>query len=212
MSLAFADIAFTPLVQAEQDQRGSGKTYRKFLSDDREGGDRLGPQEAEFVTQRDGFFQASVSETGWPYVQFRGGVPGFVHVIDNQTIAYADVLGNRQYISAGNLAHSPRVSLIFMDYPNQRRLKLWGEAEMIDAASDPALLGQLLSGDQKVERIVKIRISAVDWNCPRNIPRRFTLEELEPELSELRDRLTELETENAALKSTKKSPSERNSL
>ena len=202
MPLAFAEIAFTPLVQAEQQARGSAHAYGKFLSDDRQGGDRLGPDEAEFLTARDGFFQASVSETGWPYVQFRGGAPGFVNVLDDRTIAYADYRGNRQYISAGNLAHSDRVSLIAMDYPNQRRLKLWGEAELVDPEAEPELLGKLLAGKEKVERIIKIRVAAFDWNCPRHIPRRFTLEELEPDLAVLRDRLAELESENAALKRT----------
>ncbi|MBL4767513.1 MAG: pyridoxamine 5'-phosphate oxidase family protein, partial [Rhodobacteraceae bacterium] len=195
MALAFADIAFTPLVRAVQDKFGSAKTYGKFLSDDRWGGDRLGPDEAEFLAARDGFFQATVSETGWPYVQFRGGEPGFLYVIDDQTIAYADLRGNRQYISAGNLKHSNRVSLIAVDYPNQRRLKLWGEAESVDPASDPALLDAICSGTGVVERIVKIRISALDWNCPRHIPRRFTLEELEPELNALRQQLAELSAE-----------------
>jgi len=200
MPLAFAEIAFTPLVQAEQQARGSAHAYGKFLSDDRQGGDRLGPDEAEFLTARDGFFQASVSETGWPYVQFRGGAPGFVSVLDEHTIAYADYRGNRQYISAGNLAHSGRVSLIAVDYPNQRRLKLWGEVVMVDPDADPDLLARVHSGAQTVERIVTIRISAFDWNCPRHIPRRFTPEELEPELEVLRDRLRDLETENAALR------------
>lgn len=200
MALAFADIAFTPSVRAEQDRCGSAKTYGKFLSDERWGGDLLGPEEAAFLTARDGFFQASVSETGWPYVQFRGGMPGFVKILDEKTIAYADYRGNRQYISTGNLTHSSRVSIIAMDYPNQRRLKLWGEVAFIDPEDDPALLAQLHSGKETIERIVKIRISAFDWNCPRHIPRRFTLEELEPELSVLRDRLAELVAENADLK------------
>ncbi|WIY26107.1 pyridoxamine 5'-phosphate oxidase family protein [Parasedimentitalea psychrophila] len=200
MALAFADIAFTPSVRAEQDRRGSAKTYGKFLSDERWGGDRIGPEEAAFLTDRDGFFQASTSETGWPYVQFRGGTPGFVKILDDKTIAYADYRGNRQYISTGNLAHSNRISIIAMDYPNQRRLKLWGEVEFIDPEEDPDLLAQLHSGKEIVERIVKITVSAFDWNCPRHIPRRFTLEELEPELSTLRDRLAELEAENAQLK------------
>lgn len=200
MALAFADIAFTPSVREEQDRRGSAKTYGKFLSDERWGGDKLGPEEAAFLTERDGFFQASTSETGWPYVQFRGGTPGFVKTLDDKTIAYADLRGNRQYISTGNLTHSNRVSIIAMDYPNQRRLKLWGEVEFIDPEADPNLLAQLHSGKETVERIVKITVSAFDWNCPRHIPRRFTLEELEPELSVLRDRLAELEAENAELK------------
>ncbi|MBV1902505.1 MAG: pyridoxamine 5'-phosphate oxidase family protein [Marinosulfonomonas sp.] len=200
MSLAFADIAFTPQVQAEQDRLGSAKTYRKFLSDERQGGDRLGPSEAEFLTNRDGFFQATMSENGWPYVQFRGGSPGFIKVLNDKTIAYADYRGNRQYISAGNLAHSPRVSLIAVDYPNQRRLKLWGEARLIDPESDPELVAKLLIGTEKMERIVKIYIAALDWNCPRNIPRRFTLEELEPDLAALRNRIADLKAENAVLK------------
>jgi len=200
MALAFADIAFTPSVRAEQDRRGSAKTYGKFLSDERWGGDRIGPEEAAFLTGRDGFFQASTSETGWPYVQFRGGMPGFVKILDEKTIVYADYRGNRQYISTGNLAHSNRISIIAMDYPNQRRLKLWGEVEFIEPKEDPDLLAQLHNGKEIVERIVKITVSAFDWNCPRHIPRRFTLEELEPEFSTLRDRLGELEAENAQLK------------
>lgn len=200
MPLAFADIAFTPSVQAEQAKFGSSKTYEKFLSDDRWGGDRLGPEEAGFLSERDGFFQASVSETGWPYVQFRGGTPGFIKTLDANTIAYADLRGNRQYISAGNLKHSGRISLIAMDYPNQRRLKLWGDAELIDPETDPDLTAVLGTGNGVVDQIVKISITAIDWNCPRHIPRRFTLEELEPELSALRSQIAELTTENAVLR------------
>lgn len=200
MSLAFADIAFTPAVRAEQERKGSAHVYAKFLSDDRQGGDQLGSDEAEFLTARDDFFQASVSESGWPYVQFRGGTPGFVHVLDAKTIAYADYRGNRQYISAGNLTKSPRVSLIAVDYPNRRRLKVWGEAELIDPDSDPDLLARISDGSKKIERIVKIRISAFDWNCPQHIPQRYTLEELEPELAVLRDKIEELTAENTALK------------
>lgn len=200
MPLAFADIAFTPSVQAEQAKFGSSKTYEKFLSDDRWGGDRLGPEEAGFLSERDGFFQASVSETGWPYVQFRGGTPGFIKTLDANTIAYADLRGNRQYISAGNLKHSGRISLIAMDYPNQRRLKLWGDAELIDPETEPDLTAVLGTGNGVVDQIVKISITAIDWNCPRHIPRRFTLEELEPELSALRSQIAALTTENAVLR------------
>lgn len=202
MPLAFADIAFTPSVQAEQAKFGSSKTYQKFLSDDRSGGDQIGPQEAAFLSERDGFFQASVSETGWPYVQFRGGKPGFLKTLDAKTIAYADLRGNRQYISAGNLKHSGRISVIAMDYPNQQRLKLWGMVEFVDPASAPDLAAALHSGTDVVERIVKITISAIDWNCPRHIPRRFTLQELEPELNALRTHIAELTAENAALKNS----------
>jgi len=200
MPLAFADIAFTPSVQAKQAQFGSSNTYDKFLSPDRWGGDRIGPDEAAFLSKRDGFFQASVSETGWPYVQFRGGPPGFLKTLDAHTIAYADLRGNRQYISAGNLKHSNRVSIIAVDYPNQRRLKLWGEVEFIEPASNPDLARALHSGKEAVDHIVKITISAIDWNCPRHIPRRFTFEELEPAMSDLHAQIEELTIENAALK------------
>ena len=202
MPLAFADIAFTPSVQAEQAKFGSVNTYAQFLSDDRWGGDQIGPNEAEFLAERDGFFQASVSETGWPYVQFRGGTPGFLRTLDANTITYADLRGNRQYISVGNLKHSSRISLIAMDYPNQRRLKVWGEVEFVDPASDPELAAKLHTGNEVVDQIVKINVSAIDWNCPRHIPRRFTLEELEPELSALRNQITKLTNENAVLKSS----------
>lgn len=200
MPLAFADIAFTPSVQAEQEKFGSAHGYRKFLSDERWGGDQLSSEASEFLSQRDGFFQASVSETGWPYVQFRGGEPGFIKTLDANTIAYADLRGNRQYISAGNLKHSSLISLIAMDYPNQRRLKLWGEAELIDPTSEPELTAALDTGKEVIDRIVKIRVSAIDWNCPRHIPQRFTVEELEPELNALRAQLADLFAENAALK------------
>lgn len=200
MPLAFADIAFTPTVRAEQAKFGSSHVYDKFLSDDRSGGEHLGPEEAAFLSERDGFFQASVSEIGWPYVQFRGGKLGFLKTLDTNTIAYADLRGNRQYISAGNLRHSGRISLIAMDYPNQRRLKLWGEAQLIDPASEPDLAAVLHTSKEPIDQIVKITVSAIDWNCPRHIPRRFTLEEMEPALSTLRAQIADLTAENAALK------------
>lgn len=204
MPLAFADIAFTPSVLSEQAKFGSAHVYKKFLSEERSGGECLGPEEATFLAARDGFFQASVSETGWPYVQFRGGAPGFLKTLDANTIAYADLRGNRQYISAGNLKHSNRISLIALDYPNQRRLKVWGEAHLTDPAADPDLAQRLHSGKSAVDQIVKITVLAVDWNCPRHIPRRYTLEELEPELSSLHAQIATLTAENAALKNTTK--------
>ena len=203
MARAFADIAFTPSVRMIQKQFGSADGYAKFLGPDAQSGNRIGPREAEFIAHVDGFFQASISETGWPYVQFRGGGSGFVKVLDDQTIAYADYRGNRQYISAGNLSQSARISLIAVDYPTQRRLKLWGEAELVDPDTNPELLARIYDGKETVERIVKIRISALDWNCPRHIPRRFTLDELEPQLAVMRERLAELETENTALKNNR---------
>ena len=123
MSRAFADIAFTPAVISMQTEFGSAENYADFLATETDAANLIGPAEAEFIQRMDGFFQATVSETGWPYVQFRGGRPGFLQVLDQSTIAYADFRGNRQYLSAGNLSADDRVSLILVDYPNRRRLK-----------------------------------------------------------------------------------------
>ncbi|MBK0327918.1 pyridoxamine 5'-phosphate oxidase family protein [Rhodobacteraceae bacterium F11138] len=194
MARAFAEIAFTPAVRKQQGHNGS-RHYADLLSDDRHGGDRLGDAERFFVEDRDGFYQATVSETGWPYVQFRGGARGFLRVIDERTIAYADLRGNRQYISVGNLDGNDRVCLILMDYPNARRLKIWGravtfESDVIDADG----------ADGQAERIVVIHIEAFDWNCPRHIPRRYTAEEAETEMAVLRQKNAALQAEATELR------------
>lgn len=179
MPRAFAEIAFTPAVRAVQAREGSAGAYAKFLAPEAERGDRLGAGEATFIAARDGFYQATVSETGWPYVQFRGGPAGFVKVLDERTIAYADFRGNRQYLSAGNLSKDDRISLILMDYPNRRRLKLWGRARLVDIKEDPILVARLHDAAYRArpERAVVITVEAFDWNCPQHIPRRFTIEE-----------------------------------
>ena len=202
MARAFAEIAFTPAVRALQQQEGSNAAYDPFLEPGVEARDRLGEAEATFISLRDGFYQASVSETGWPYVQFRGGPRGFLKVLDERTVAYADFRGNRQYLSVGNLAGNDRVSLILTDYPNRGRLKLWGHARVIQKADDPALIGNLADPGYRAlpERAVVITIEAFDWNCPSHIPRRFTLEELEPHLAPLRAEIERLALENARLK------------
>jgi predicted pyridoxine 5'-phosphate oxidase superfamily flavin-nucleotide-binding protein len=181
MPRAFADIAFTPAVRSIQEKRGSAESYAKFLRPEVSGGDRLTQRETEFIAERDGFYQATVSETGWPYVQFRGGPRGFLKVLSDTQIGYADFRGNRQYLSVGNLNVEDRVSLILMDYPNRRRLKIWGHVTMVDTEDQPALIAELHNEDYKAvpERAVIIKISAFDWNCPQHIPQRFTLDEME---------------------------------
>ncbi len=202
MPRAFAEIAFTPAVLAEQQRQGSAASYARFLDPGEAAGAALGPAEAAFVAARDGFYQATVSETGWPYVQFRGGPRGFLKVLDDRTLAYADFRGNRQYLSVGNLKGDGRVALILVDYPNRRRLKVWGHAKIVDIADDPALVARLHDPAYKArpERAVVISVAALDWNCPQHLPERYTLEELEPALSQLREEMLRLREENARLK------------
>ena len=201
MARAFAEIAFTPAVRAVQERLGSAAAYDKFLAPMAERGDRLGPEEAAFIAARDGFYQATVSSTGWPYVQFRGGPAGFLKALDERTIAYADFRGNRQYLSSGNLAGDDRISLILMDYANRRRLKIWGRAKLVDITADAVLVARLHDPSYRAwpERAVVITVEAFDWNCPQHIPQRLTLEELEPYLALLRDQITGLKAENRSL-------------
>ncbi|MEX6634529.1 pyridoxamine 5'-phosphate oxidase family protein [Hyphococcus lacteus] len=181
MARAFAEIAFTPSVRTIQEKNGSATAYAKVLAPDIEGGNLLTDRETSFIQQRDGFYQATVSETGWPYVQFRGGPRGFLKVLDPSTIAYADFRGNRQYLSVGNLSVEKRISLILMDYPNRRRLKVWGRATIIEISDNPAIIKQLHDSSYaaRPERAISIAVEAFDWNCPAHIPQRYTLDEIE---------------------------------
>ncbi len=179
MALAFARIAFTPNVQAAQERMGSRDAYRSAELGTPEAVE-LGPHEIEFIGARDSFYQGTVGENGWPYVQHRGGPPGFLKVLGPRTIGYADFSGNRQYISVGNLDGDDRVSLFLMDYPEQRRLKIWGRAHLIDEDAEPELLARLESPDYRarVERGVIVTVEAFDWNCPKYITPRFTEREV----------------------------------
>jgi len=194
MSAHFAQIAFTPAVKQLQEIDGSRSSYAR-----REAGgdapDALGVDEAQFIAERDSFHMATVSATGWPYLQHRGGPKGFLKVLDAHTLAFADFQGNRQHVSEGNLAGDDRVALILMDYANRRRLKLLGHARVVDAASEPALAALLTEAGYRatVERVMVIRVEAFDWNCPQHITPRFSEEELEPVIEPLRARIRELE-------------------
>lgn len=179
MALAFAKIAFTPRVQAAQTRMGSRDAYRTAELGAAEVVE-LSPYEIEFIGARDSFYQGTVGENGWPYVQHRGGPTGFLKVLGPHTIGYADFSGNRQYISVGNLDGDDRVSLFLMDYPRQRRLKIWGRARLVDEDAEPALVARLESPDYRarVERGVIITVEAFDWNCPKYITPRFTEREV----------------------------------
>ena len=193
MGHKFAELAFTPKVKVAQEQNGSRRAYSRMeAAEDHH--DVLGPNEAGFIAARDSFYVATVSETGWPYIQHRGGPAGFVRVLDEKTIGLADFRGNRQYVSVGNLQTEDRVSLFLMDYPNRARLKILGRARIVDA-NDKETLQRLSMPEYKaqVERGILISIEAFDWNCPQHITPRFTLAEIEEGTAPLRQRIAELE-------------------
>ena len=196
----FAEIAFTDSVKKTQEHYGSRRANERLQNLDRL--DELTNNEALFISQRDGFYLATVSENGHPYVQFRGGAKGFLKVLDEKTLGYADFRGNLQYISVGNLSKNNKAALFLMDYPNQTRLKIFAEIEIRDAADDPAMIERLTMPDYKakVERAMILHVTAYDWNCPQHITPRFTLEEIELGTKPLRDRIAELEAEVARLK------------
>jgi ferredoxin-NADP reductase/predicted pyridoxine 5'-phosphate oxidase superfamily flavin-nucleotide-binding protein len=183
MGRAYSDIAFTSAVRAMQTRMGTRAAYAALdRANDRR--DALTADEVEFIHERDAFYQATVSESGWPYVQHRGGPAGFLKVLDTKTIGYADFRGNVQYISVGNLLGNDRISILLMDYANQRRLKILGRVRLVDAKADPALITRLQmpgepTGKARVERAVIISVEAYDWNCPQHITPRFTRAEIE---------------------------------
>jgi predicted pyridoxine 5'-phosphate oxidase superfamily flavin-nucleotide-binding protein len=192
MGYDFLDIASTPAVRAAQQANGSGEFWENF-SGDRPSG-RFTAAEASFIAERDSLYMATVSENGWPYVQHRGGPPGFIRVLDDRTLGVADFRGNRQYISAGNLAANDRVALILMDYPHRRRLKIHAHTEIRDLAADPELAAKLTDPGYraKVERGLILRLEAFDWNCPQHITPRFSEAEHAPALKPIRERLEAL--------------------
>ena len=193
MGHQFAAIAFTPAVRTLQSQMGSregyaamdvGENYNYLLSEG----------EAAFIGARDSFYMASVGETGWPYVQHRGGPAGFMKVLDERTIGFADYSGNRQYVSTGNFANDNRVSLFFMDYPNKRRLKMLGRVRVI-GDEEPELLARLEDDHYRarIERGFVIEIEAFDWNCPQHITPRFSQAQVQALVQPLHDQITQLQ-------------------
>ncbi|OAI17548.1 pyridoxamine 5'-phosphate oxidase family protein [Methylomonas koyamae] len=187
MARAFAKISFTPDVQAVQAEMGSRTAYRAAELGDIETV-ALSEFEQAFIAERDSFYQATVSQSGWPYVQHRGGPAGFLKVLDEQTIGYADFSGNRQYLSVGNLRGDDRISLLLMDYPGRQRLKIWGRARVVNERSEPELLAKLELPDFRapVERGIVIRVEAFDWNCPKYITSRYSQHEVEALLAQSR--------------------------
>lgn len=196
MGNKFAELAFTDTVKQLQEAEGSRRSYARM----EEGEDKNGvltDRESAFIGMRDSFYMATVSETGWPYVQHRGGPSGFVRILDEKTLGFPDFSGNRQFVSIGNLKTDDRVSLFFMDYPNRARLKLLGRVRM---SQEPDVLAQLSlpAYDAKIERAFLIDVAAFDWNCPQHITPRFTADDVETVVAPLQERISALESDLAA--------------
>lgn len=199
MTHRFADIAFTPRVRQQQARLGVAQRNARLQE---LGGpnDRLGAMESRFISQRDSFYMASVSESGWPYVQHRGGPAGFLKVLDEKTIGFADYQGNAQYVSVGNLQHDDRVAIILMDYVAKQRLKLLGRVKLAEQADDPGRVQLLENRDYRAttERAFVVTIEAFDWNCPQHITPRFTQADVDAVVEPMQWRIDELKESLAA--------------
>jgi uncharacterized protein len=200
MAYGFLDIAATASVKEAQRENGSADYWAGFHGE--RTFDRFTEAEAAFIAARNSFYMATVSESGRPYVQHRGGPPGFIRMLDDKTLAVADYRGNRQYITIGNVAAGGRASLILMDYANRRRLKIFAHVEVKNLADNPELAAAVATpGYQaKPERVLLFHLDAFDWNCPQHITPRFTEAEIDAALAPMRARLAQLEAENKSLR------------
>lgn len=192
MANHYANIAFSAPAAERQRRAGSYAAYRARMAPDDDTPHRLEDRETEFIAAADSFFLATVTPDGWPYIQHRGGPAGFVHILDPHTIALADLPGNKQYVTLGNIDENPRAALFFVDYPTRRRLKLYGRVRAIEADADPDLAERLLDtalGPIRgpAERSILITVEGHDWNCSRHITPRFDIDQLDRLLLEQRD-------------------------
>jgi predicted pyridoxine 5'-phosphate oxidase superfamily flavin-nucleotide-binding protein len=201
MAKTFGSLVFTPVVKSLQERYGSRRQYAR-LEQANDAPARLGPDEIEFIGERDTFYMSSVGATGWPYVQHRGGPKGFLKVIDERTIAFADFGGNKQYVSTGNLMTDDRVALILVDYPRQLRLKILGHAQIFEGEQAKEWIDKVRDSGYKaaVERVFVIRVEAFDWNCQQHIIPRFTEEEIGEALAPMEKQVQGLEDENKKLR------------
>jgi predicted pyridoxine 5'-phosphate oxidase superfamily flavin-nucleotide-binding protein len=193
MAGRYLETYFTPKVLAAQ-QHYFGRAQN---SPTQPGHDPLGDEESAFIAARDSFYLATVSESGWPYVQHRGGAPGFLRVVSSTQLAFADYKGNRQLLSTGNLATNDRVALFLMDYPRRERLKILGHARVEDARTHPELITQFAgpAAENLIERVFLIDVVSFDWNCPKYITPRYTAAEVEEVIAPLEARIAELEAQ-----------------
>ena len=200
MAENYQSIAFTGSVQQSQERQGVREQYARFAARAPRS-DRLGDAERAFLAERDTVFIASVGETGWPYVQHRGGPKGFLKVLDDRTLAFADFRGNRQYVSVGNLSADDRVALILIDFAHQARLKIYARARAVERDEDPELIERLADPDYdaRIERAFVLTVEAYDWNCPQHIVPRFTEAEVLEIVRPFQERVESLERQLANL-------------
>lgn len=200
MAYGFLDTLSTPSIKAAQAANGAGEFWADFSG--HRAFDHFTDNEIEFIAHRDSFYMATVAENGWPYVQHRGGPAGFLRVLDDKTLAFADFRGNRQYITVGNLGADDRVSLILVDYPGRQRLKILAYVELKDLKDDPDLAARLAMPGYKakVERAMVLHLQTFDWNCPQHITPRFTEAEIAEAVEPMHARVAELEKENKLLR------------
>jgi uncharacterized protein len=201
MPQSFGSLVFTSVVKALQEKYGSRRQYARLEEFQSRAG-KLGPQESEYISERDTFYMASLGSTGWPYVQHRGGSKGFLKVIDETTIAFADFRGNKQYISTGNLMTDNRVAIILVDYPRQLRLKILGRVEIFEGTQGNQWIDKVRDPNYKavIERVFVIHVEAFDWNCQQHIIPRFTQDEIRDALEPIEKRMHDLEQENEKLR------------
>ncbi|BAY39699.1 pyridoxamine 5'-phosphate oxidase-related FMN-binding protein [Nostoc sp. NIES-2111] len=192
MARKFGEIAFTPEVQTAQEERGSQETYERYIANG-PANDTVTPKIAEFIAQLEGFYLGTVSSNGYPYIQFRGGPPGFLKVLDEKTLGFADFSGNVQYITVGNLSGNDKAFLFLMDYRHRRRIKIWGRAEDIEGESSLLQQVQVPDYPAQVERAIIFHVEATSENCPQHIPIRYSETEVEAMLAPLQNRIAELE-------------------
>ena len=199
--MSFGSLLFTPVVKKLQERYGSRQQYER-MKNSGASHDRLTSFEIEFLAGRDSFYWATVGSTGWPYVQHRGGPKGFLKVIDDHTLALADFRGNKQFISTGNLLTDNRVAMIFVDYPQQARLKILGRVDVLEGEQAAAWIERVQMPGYKavIERVFVIHVEAYDWNCPQHITPRYTAEEIRDAVREVEEKLRAVQTENADLR------------
>lgn len=192
MTRKFTQIAFTPAVKAVQERYGSRQIYARFEQSG-PSNDTITPEIVEFIVERDSFYLGTVSANGYPYIQFRGGLPGFLKILDERTLGFADFAGNAQYLTVGNLTENNKAFIFLMDYRHRRRLKLWGRAVVVEDDSALIQLLKVPNYEARIERAILFRIEAWNWNCPQHIPIRYSEQEVEAIVAPLQARIAELE-------------------